>query len=158
MFGGSMSGGLSGLMFVLRVDALAAQRGDSPDLSAIYAPGTLRQARRRLVTVWVLSTVWILGFLLGALVALITLTAAFGGLVLAVDAVRGDVDRLPDPPVDPLRHPGRRRRVRGRRRAGVALGATSRADRVRQQAVCAPTQSATDHLDIRHQAGLAASP
>jgi hypothetical protein len=84
MFGGSMSGGLSGLMFVLRADALAAQRGDSPDLAAIYAPGTLRQARRRLVTVWVLSTVWILGFLLGALVALMTLVAAFGGLVLAV--------------------------------------------------------------------------
>ena len=83
MFGGSMSGGLSGLMYVLRADALAAQRGESPDLSVIYAPGTLRQARRRLVAVWVLSTLWIPGFLLGALVALMTLVAAFVGLVLA---------------------------------------------------------------------------
>jgi hypothetical protein len=79
-----MSGGLSGLMFVLRADALAAQRGDSPELSVIYAPGTLRQARRRLVVVWVLSAVWILGFLLGTLAALMALMAAFVGIVVAL--------------------------------------------------------------------------
>ena len=76
--------GSSVLMYILRADALAAQRGDSPDLSVIYAPGTLRQARRRLVGVWLLSTVWIPGFLLGGLVALTTLTAAFAGLILAL--------------------------------------------------------------------------
>ena len=71
-------------MYILRADALEAQRGDSPDLSVIYAPGTLRQARRRLVAVWLLSTVWILGILLGGLVALVTFVLAFAGLVLAV--------------------------------------------------------------------------
>ena len=79
-FGG---GGPSGLMYILRADALEAQRGDSPDLAAIYAPGTLRQARRRLVAVWVLSTLWVLGLVFGGLVAL-TFVAAFVGLVLAV--------------------------------------------------------------------------
>ena len=29
-----------GLMYVLRADALEVERGDSPDLSSIYAPGT----------------------------------------------------------------------------------------------------------------------
>ncbi|HSM67695.1 MAG TPA: hypothetical protein VK860_15425 [Ilumatobacteraceae bacterium] len=81
MFGG---GGPSALMYILRADALEAQRGDSPDLSAIYAPGTLRQARRRLVAVWLLSTVWILGVIFGGLVAVVTFTAAFGGLILAL--------------------------------------------------------------------------
>ena len=71
-------------MYILRADALEAQRGDSPDLSAIYAPGTLRQARRRLVAVWLLSTVWILGVIFGGLVAVVTFTAAFGGLILAL--------------------------------------------------------------------------
>lgn len=45
-----MDGGPSGLMYILRADALEAQLGDSPDLSTIYAPGTPRQARRRLVS------------------------------------------------------------------------------------------------------------
>jgi uncharacterized BrkB/YihY/UPF0761 family membrane protein len=81
MFGG---GGPSALMYILRADALEAQRGDSPDLSAIYAPGTLRQARRRLVVVWLFSSVWILGVLLGGLVALVTFVLALAGLVLAL--------------------------------------------------------------------------
>lgn len=82
MFGGG--GGPSGLMYILRADALEAQRGDSPDLSAIFAPGTLRQARRRLIAVWLLSSVWPLGLLVGGLVAVVTLVAAFGGLILAL--------------------------------------------------------------------------
>jgi hypothetical protein len=82
MFGGG--GGPSALMYILRADALEAQRGDSPDLSAIYAPGTLRQARRRLVAVWLLSPLWIVGVLVGGIVALVTIVAAFAGLVLAV--------------------------------------------------------------------------
>jgi uncharacterized BrkB/YihY/UPF0761 family membrane protein len=81
MFGG---GGPSALMYILRADALEAQRGDSPNLSEIYAPGTLRQARRRLVAVWLLSTLWILGVLFGGLVALVTFVAAFAGLILAL--------------------------------------------------------------------------
>jgi hypothetical protein len=81
MFGG---GGPSALMYILRADALEAQRGDSPDLSEIYAPGTLRQARRRLVAVWLLSPLWIFGVVFGGLVALLTFVAAFVGLVLAV--------------------------------------------------------------------------
>jgi hypothetical protein len=82
MFAGG--GGPSALMYILRADALEAQRGDSPDLSAIYAPGTLRQARRRFVAVWLLSVLWIPGVLLGGLVAVAGLVAAFAGLVLAV--------------------------------------------------------------------------
>lgn len=62
MFGG---GGPSGLMYILRADALETQRGENPDLAAIYAPGTLRQARRRPV-------------------AVVTFVAAFAGLVLAL--------------------------------------------------------------------------
>jgi uncharacterized BrkB/YihY/UPF0761 family membrane protein len=77
-------GGPSGLMYILRADALEVQRGESPDLSEIYAPGTLRQARRRLVAVWVLSTLWVFGVLLGGLVALVSFVATFAGLVLAV--------------------------------------------------------------------------
>ena len=77
-------GGPSGLMYILRADALEAQRGESPDLSSIYAPGTLRQARRRLVAVWVLSTLWVIGLVVGGLVAMLTFVAAFAGLVLAV--------------------------------------------------------------------------
>jgi hypothetical protein len=71
-------------MYILRADALEARRGDSPDLSEIYAPGTLRQARRRLVAVWLLSTVWILGVLFGGLVAVVTFVLAFAGLILAL--------------------------------------------------------------------------
>jgi hypothetical protein len=81
MFGG---GGPSGLMYILRADALEAQRGDSPDLSEIFAPGTVRQARRRLVAVWVLSTVWVFGLVFGGLVAVVGFVATFAGLVLAV--------------------------------------------------------------------------
>lgn len=81
LFGG---GGPSGLMYILRADALEAQRGESPDLAAIYAPGTLRQARRRLIAVWVLSSAWILGLIFGGLVAVGTFVAAFAGLVLAL--------------------------------------------------------------------------
>lgn len=80
-FGG---GGPSGLMYILRADALEAQRGESPDLAAIYAPGTLRQARRRLVAVWLLSVAWVPGLVLGGLVALVCFAAAFAGLVLAL--------------------------------------------------------------------------
>ena len=77
-------GGPSGLMYILRADALEVQRGENPDLAAIYAPGTLRQARRRLVAVWSLSIVWILGLVFGGLVAVVTFVAAFAGLVLAL--------------------------------------------------------------------------
>jgi hypothetical protein len=79
-----MDGGPSGLMYILRADALEAQRGDSPDLSTIYAPGTPRQARRRLIVVWALSVFWIVGALLGGLVALVAVFTTFIGLVLAV--------------------------------------------------------------------------
>jgi hypothetical protein len=79
-----MDGGPSGLMYILRADALEAQRGDSPDLSTIYAPGTPRQARRRLIVVWALSVFWIVGALLGGLVAMVAVFTTFIGLVLAV--------------------------------------------------------------------------
>jgi hypothetical protein len=79
-----MGGGPSGLMYILRARALEVERGDSPDLSAIYAPGTLRQARRRLIAVWALSVAWIPGLIAGGLIAVMTLAAAFLGLVLAV--------------------------------------------------------------------------
>lgn len=78
-----MDGGPSGLMYILRADALEAQRGDSPDLSSIYAPGTPRQARRRLVIVWALSVFWVIGAVLGGLVAFVAVFATFLGLVLA---------------------------------------------------------------------------
>ena len=78
-----MDGGPSGLMYILRADALEAQRGDSPDLSSIYAPGTPRQARRRLVIVWALSVFWIIGAVLGGLVAFVAIFTTFLGLVLA---------------------------------------------------------------------------
>jgi len=78
-----MDGGPSGLMYILRADALEAQRGDSPDLSSIYAPGTPRQARRRLICVWALSVFWIIGAVLGGLVALVAVFTTFLGLVLA---------------------------------------------------------------------------
>lgn len=79
-----MDGGPSGVMYVLRGRALEVERGDSPDLSAIYAPGTLRQARRRLIAVWALSVAWIPGLIVGWILAALTLVAAFVGLVLAV--------------------------------------------------------------------------
>lgn len=77
-------GGPSGLMYILRSTALEAERGDSPDLSAIYAPGTQRQARRRLIAVWALSVAWIPGLVAGGLVALAALVATLLGLVLAL--------------------------------------------------------------------------
>ena len=73
-----------GLMYVLRADALEVERGDSPDLSSIYAPGTARQARRRLILVWVLSAVWLIGIPAGGLVAVASFIAAVLGLCLAV--------------------------------------------------------------------------
>jgi hypothetical protein len=71
-------------MYILRADALEAQRGDSPDLSTIFAPGTLRQARRRLIVVWALSVSGIVGALLGGLVAFVAVFTTLVGLVLAV--------------------------------------------------------------------------
>lgn len=71
-------------MYILRARALEVQRGDSPDLSTIYAPGTLRQARRRLLVVWACSGAWIVGLALGGLVAVVALVATFTGLVLAI--------------------------------------------------------------------------
>lgn len=71
-------------MYVLRGKALVVERGESPDLTAIYAPGTARQARRRLVAVWTLSTVWMIGFALGGVIAVATLLAAFLGFVIAL--------------------------------------------------------------------------
>lgn len=79
-----MGGGPSGLMYVLRCKALEVERGDSPDLSVIYAPGTWRQARRRLVAVWLLSVAWIAGVILGGLLAVLALVLAFVGVVLAL--------------------------------------------------------------------------
>jgi hypothetical protein len=79
-----MDGGPSGLMYILRAEALEAQRGDPPDLSTIYAPGTLRQARRRLIVVWALSAFWIIGALFGGIVAFVSVFTTFLGLVLAV--------------------------------------------------------------------------
>jgi hypothetical protein len=81
MFSG---GGPSGLMYILRADALENERGDSPDLSSIYAPGTARQARRRLLLVWILSAAWVVGVPIGGLVAVASLLAALLGLFLAV--------------------------------------------------------------------------
>ena len=71
-------------MYILRGRALEVQRGDSPNLSEIYAPGTWRQARRRLLAVWALSVAWIIGLVLGGLVAVIALVATFTGLILAL--------------------------------------------------------------------------
>lgn len=71
-------------MYILRGRALEVQRGDSPDLSSIYAPGTWRQARRRLIVVWVCSVAWILGLVVGGLVAVVALVATFVGLILAL--------------------------------------------------------------------------
>lgn len=72
------------MMYILRARALEVQRGDSPNLSAIYAPGTVRQARRRLLVVWACSGAWIIGLALGGLVALVALVATLTGLVLAI--------------------------------------------------------------------------
>ena len=71
-------------MYILRADALEAERGDAPDLASIYAPGAARQARRRLILVWILSAVWLLGIPVGGLVAVASLIAALLGLILAV--------------------------------------------------------------------------
>jgi hypothetical protein len=71
-------------MYILRGRAVEVQRGDSPDVSAIYAPGTWRQARRRLLAVWVCSVAWIIGLALGGLVAVVALVVTFIGLVLAL--------------------------------------------------------------------------
>ena len=79
-----LDGGPSGLMYILRGRALEVQRGDSPDLSTIYAPGTLRQARRRLLAVWSCSVAWIIGLALGGLVAVVALVVTFVGLILAL--------------------------------------------------------------------------
>ena len=79
-----MGGGPSGLMYILRVKALEAERGESPDLSAIYAPGTARQARRRLVAVWLLCAGWTVGLVAGGLVMVASFVGTFLGLVLAI--------------------------------------------------------------------------
>jgi hypothetical protein len=71
-------------MYVLRGKALAAKRGDSPDLSTIYAPGSHRQARRRLITVWALSAGWIPALLPGGVLLLAAFVATFLGLVIAL--------------------------------------------------------------------------
>ena len=71
-------------MYILRADALETERGDSPDLSKIYAPGTARQARHRLVAVWLLSPLWILGLIVGGFVAVASMPATFLGLLWAV--------------------------------------------------------------------------
>lgn len=78
-----LGGGPSGLMYVLRGKALAAERGESPDLPTIYAPGTQRQARRRLVAVWLLSASWVVGLAVGGLVSVAAFVGAFLGLVIA---------------------------------------------------------------------------
>src|SRR5262245_4923118 len=70
-------------MYVLRARALETERGDSPDLSAIYAPGALKAARRRLIAVWVLCASWLLG-LIGPLLAVLTVATSILGTVLAV--------------------------------------------------------------------------
>ncbi len=77
-------GGPSGLMYILRGKALDVERGESPDLSTIYAPGTPRQARRRLIAVWSLSVASPLGMIVGGLVAVVAFVAALLGLVLAL--------------------------------------------------------------------------
>jgi hypothetical protein len=103
-----LDGGPSGLMYILRGRALEVERGDSPDLSAIYAPGTWRQARRRLLAVWACSIAWIIGLALGGLVAMVALVVTFiGPHPRSVDAVRGCMDRFPHPPVDTVCNPGR---------------------------------------------------
>jgi hypothetical protein len=79
-----LGGGPSGLMYILRARALETERGESPDLSAIYAPGTLRQARRRLVAVWALSVAWTVGIVVGGLLAVGAYVLTFLGLVLAL--------------------------------------------------------------------------
>lgn len=71
-------------MYILRGRALSVERGDSPDLSTIYAPGTWRQARRRLLAVWACSSAWTIGLALGGLAALVALVVTFIGLVLAL--------------------------------------------------------------------------
>jgi hypothetical protein len=71
-------------MYILRGRALEVERGDSPDLSWIYAPGTWRQARRRLVVVWVCGVAWIPGLAIGGLIAVVALVATFLGLILGL--------------------------------------------------------------------------
>jgi len=71
-------------MYVLRARALEVERGDSPDLSAIYAPGTQRQARRRLVVVWAFSVAWAVGIMFGGLISVVSLVVTFVGIVLAI--------------------------------------------------------------------------
>jgi hypothetical protein len=68
--------GPSGLMWILRGDALENERGDDPDLSSIYAPGTHAQARRRFLAVSVLC--------LASLVALVGEALWFIGGVFAL--------------------------------------------------------------------------
>jgi hypothetical protein len=72
-------GGPSGLMWILRGDALENERGADPDLSAIYAPGTHRQARRRFIAVSL--------FCLASLVALAGAGLWFIGGVFALIGV-----------------------------------------------------------------------
>ena len=88
-------------MYILRGRALEVERGDSPDLAAIYAPGTVRQARRRLLSVWMLSVAWAVGLIVGGLLAVVA--DAFDefdlGLLPALDDAMVDVGvRLADEP------------------------------------------------------------
>jgi hypothetical protein len=66
-----------GLMYLLRGEALQAERGDGREqLDRLYSPGTVRQARRRLLTVWGLCLTWPLAF--------VGFTAGLAGLVLTL--------------------------------------------------------------------------
>ena len=92
---GMFGGGPSALMYVLRGRALEAERGDDPDLAALFPPGTIRQARRRTLAVWLMCTSWIIG-LAGGLLAVITFAVTLTGSIVAL-ATQFEADWIGNP-------------------------------------------------------------
>lgn len=73
-----------GLIYILRGDALERERADHPeDTDQPYAPATIAQSRRRLLSVWMLSLTWPLAFF-GVVPALFGLVLTLLGIVLAL--------------------------------------------------------------------------
>jgi hypothetical protein len=80
-FGGS--GGVSGLMYVLRGSAERAQRGEGPSPEQLYQPAELRAARRRLLLVWVLGLSWTVALVVSWLMPFVVVFTIIG-IVVAV--------------------------------------------------------------------------
>jgi hypothetical protein len=91
MFGG----GPSALMYVLRGRALENERGEHPDLTTLFAPGTIRQARRRTIAVWLMCASWIIG-LAGGLLAVMTFAVTLTGSIVAL-ATQFEADWIGSP-------------------------------------------------------------